>query len=247
MKNKYTLTKEQNIFLAKKKLVQNIYVGAKLEGSNITFPETQTILDGKNISSVTLDDIQTVLNLRDAWHYLLATIEDPTDLNYICKINEYVARNESLTWGVLRTGKVGISGTDHIPELPNEGAVQKKLEKILDPQKSGVEKAIDYFLYGTRSQLFWDGNKRTSQLVANKIMISEGAGIFSIPVDNEKALTFSEELTSYYTSGKSDELKKFIFENCIEGIEFMSERSIEKSIEKEGKDQEHEDSWELEL
>ena len=37
MKDKFNLTKEQNLFLAKKVLVTSIYNSAKLEGLNITF------------------------------------------------------------------------------------------------------------------------------------------------------------------------------------------------------------------
>lgn len=43
MNNKYNLTLEQNIFLAKRNLVDNIYANARMEGLNITFPETKTI------------------------------------------------------------------------------------------------------------------------------------------------------------------------------------------------------------
>lgn len=46
MKKKYKLTKEQNIFLAKKTIIENIYHAAKMERVNVTFPETQTILNG---------------------------------------------------------------------------------------------------------------------------------------------------------------------------------------------------------
>ena len=37
MLDKYNLTLEQNIFLAKKNLVDNIYANARMEGLNITF------------------------------------------------------------------------------------------------------------------------------------------------------------------------------------------------------------------
>ena len=32
--------------------------------------------------------------------------------------------------------------------------------------KSTTEKALNYYLWAIRSQLFWDGNKRTSNTVA---------------------------------------------------------------------------------
>lgn len=33
----------------------------------MTFPQTQTIIDGAVVSGISVDDIQTVLNLRDGW------------------------------------------------------------------------------------------------------------------------------------------------------------------------------------
>jgi len=57
--------------LAKKLLAENIYNTAKLEGVNTTFPETEAMLDGINVPGAELDDIQVILNLRDAWRELL--------------------------------------------------------------------------------------------------------------------------------------------------------------------------------
>ncbi len=44
MQDKYNLTLEQNIFFAKRNLVDNIYANAKMEGLNVTFSQTKTIL-----------------------------------------------------------------------------------------------------------------------------------------------------------------------------------------------------------
>ena len=84
----------------------------------------------------------------------------------ICKVNELVARNESIEWGVLRKGSVSITGTEYVPEIPNESKVKEEIEKILNIENT-TERAIEYMLYGMRSQLFWDGNKRTSTICAN--------------------------------------------------------------------------------
>ena len=102
LKNKYNLTLEQNIFLAKRNLVDNIYCNARMEGLNITFPETKTILEGVNVPNLKIDEIQCVLNLRDAWKYVINNVEEEFNLEYICKINEFVARNESIFLGKLR-------------------------------------------------------------------------------------------------------------------------------------------------
>lgn len=102
MQNKYNLTLEQNIFLAKRNLVDNVYANAKMEGLNVTFPETKTILDGVNVPNLKIDEIQCILNLRDAWNYTINHISDEFNIEFICKINEFVARNESLAWGTIR-------------------------------------------------------------------------------------------------------------------------------------------------
>ena len=103
-------------------------------------------------------------------------------------MNEFISRNESLEWGALRTGKVEITGT------------------------------TEYMLYGMRNQLFWDGNKRTSTVCANKIMIENGAGIIKVP--ENKLEQFNTQLTEFYNTGNNVEIKDFIYENCIDGITF---------------------------
>lgn len=105
MENKYHLTLEQNIFLAKRNLVDNIYANARMEGLNITFPETKTILEGVNVPNLKIDEIQCILNLKDAWKYTIDNVQEKFDLDFICKVNEFVARNESISWGTLRNRK----------------------------------------------------------------------------------------------------------------------------------------------
>ena len=215
MENKYKMTLEQNIFLAKRNLVDNVYANARLEGINITFPQTKTILEGVNVPSLKLDEIQCVLNLRDAWKYVIDNIEENFNLDFVCKINEYVSRNESLEWGKLRSGRVEITGTEYIPPIPDREETQKEIDEILKIENE-TQRAITYMLYGMRKQLFWDGNKRTSTIAANKIMIASGAGIIKDP-DN-KLEEFNTLLTEFYNTNEMEKISKFIYENCIDGI-----------------------------
>mgnify|MGYP003306238550 CR=1 FL=1 len=217
MENKYNLTLEQNIFLAKRNLVDNIYANARMEGLNITFPQTKTILEGVNVPHLRIDDIQCILNLRDAWRYVINNIDDEFNVDFICKVNEFVARNESIAWGVLRQGEVQITGTEYIPEIPNEEKVKYEISEILKIENP-TERSIEYMLYGMRSQLFWDGNKRTSTICANKIMIKNGCGIIKVP-DN-RLEEFTVLLSDFYTTNNKERLKQFIFDNCIDGIVF---------------------------
>ena len=162
--DKYNLTPQQSLFLAKKKWDENIYCGMKMENRAVTFPQTQTILNGVNVPSVQLDDIQAILNMRDAWKYLLKTIDEPITLEYFCKLNEFIARNESLEWGKLRSGAVAISGTDYLPTVPTAENVAYELNEIMTNKDTTItEKALNAFVWGARGQFFWDGNKRHLQ------------------------------------------------------------------------------------
>lgn len=213
----YKLTPQQSLFLAKKKWDENVYCGMKMENRAVTFPQTKTILNGVNVPNVQLDDIQAILNMRDAWKYLLNTIDEPITFEYWCKLNEYIARNEALEWGKLRTGTVGISGTDYMPPIPNKEDVERELFEILNADTSATEKALNAFGWGARGQFFWDGNKRTSLTLANKILIEAGAGILTIT--DKYMEEFNTLLLDYYNTGKSDNLKQFLYDNAIQGIE----------------------------
>lgn len=207
------MTREQNIFLAKKTFVELVYNTAYIEGCNVTFPQTQTIIDGAMVNGVTVDDIQTVLNLRDAWRFCIETVDAELTLEYICKINEYISRNESLQWGVLRNGRVGVG--DFIPSVPEKENVLKELERI-GSIKEPVERALDYFAYGCKQQLFWDGDKRTSTIVASKILIEAGEGILTIGKEN--AEEFNTVLYNWYLKDELQPLKDCLGK-CIRTLE----------------------------
>ncbi|MCI8605166.1 MAG: Fic family protein [Ruminiclostridium sp.] len=207
------LTREQNIFLAKKTFVELVYNTAYIEGCNVTFPQTQTIIDGAVVNGIAVDDIQTVLNLRDAWKYCIENVDAELNLDYICKINEFVSRNESLQWGTLRTGTVGVG--DFTPTIPVKEKILQELDRItqiIDP----VEKALEYFAYACKQQLFWDGNKRTSTIVASKILIESGNGILTIGKNN--AEEFNTTLNNWYLRDAIQPLKDCL-RKCIKTLE----------------------------
>ena len=214
--DKYHLTPEQSRFLAKKKWDENVYCGMRMENRAVTFPQTKTILNGVNVPNVQLDDITAILNMRDAWRFLLDPISEPLTLDYICKLNGFIARNEALEWGKLRTGSVGISGTDYIPPIPAQTDVEQELQVILGKDTTATEKALTAFAWGARGQFFWDGNKRTSMTVANKILLSAGAGMLTIT--DKHMEQFNALLLDFYNNGKPEILKQFLYDNCIQGM-----------------------------
>lgn len=216
--DKYTLTRNESVFLAKKKWDENIYCGMKMENRAITFPQTKTILNGMSVSGVRIDDIQAIINMRDAWNYLLKTIDEDLTVQYSCELHSYIGRNEALEWGVLRTGTVGVGDLDYKPPIPNKNAIEKEMSDILESDKSITSKALDLFLLFSRGQFFWDGNKRTAMTVANKLLIQNGRGMMIIP--EKRMEDFNNLLSEYYETGVGEKLKFFLYDYAIIGIDY---------------------------
>lgn len=216
--DKYHMTQEQAYFLAKKRWDEGVYCGMRMENRAITFPQTQTILQGVNVPEVRIDDIQAVLNMRDAWKFVINNPTKPISIEYWYQLNGFIARNEALEWGKLRTGSVAISGTDYVPPVPTEEDVRTQLQQILNSETTVTEKALNAFVWGTRGQFFWDGNKRTSLILANKILLDSGAGM--LIVQEKYIAQFNVLLLDYYNSGESSVLKDFLYRNAIHGIVF---------------------------
>lgn len=217
------MSKKENIFLAKKLFTELVFNTAYIEGVNVTFSQTQTIIDG-GIVNLAVCDIQTVLNLRDAWKFMINSIDEPFNLDYVCKINEYVSRNESLDWGVLRYGEIGVSGTTYIPVIPIKEDVEREINNI-NKIDNVLDKALEFFCYCIRNQLFWDGNKRTATIVSNKILIEAGAGVLTIGKSN--AFEFNEALNNYYNTNDSKKLKQ-VLKNSIITLNLSKHNTIKK-------------------
>ena len=215
--DRYSLSRAQSVFLAKRLWDENVYCGMRMENRNVTFPQTRTIIEGINVPGVSLDDITAILNMRDAWKHVLNSVDDKLDFAYICKLNSFIARNEALDWGVLRYGRVGISGTGHVPPVPVPAQVEADVHRIVCSFDSATERALELFCYITYNQLFWDGNKRTALVAANKLLVSKGSGFLTIK--DHDIPQFNVLLTRMYDTGENMELKQFLWSNAITGLE----------------------------
>ena len=115
----------------------------------------------------------------------------------------------------LRNEEVMISGTDWRPEIPNADKIYRDLQD-LNKIECITDRALSVGLYVMRSQMFKDGNKRVGSFAANKILIANGKGIFNVPVKLDGL--FKQKLVDYYESNENEELKSWIVENCLDGV-----------------------------
>ena len=216
MKSKYNMTKEDNIFFAKRKLVDNIYESANLEGIAVTFADTYSFMNNVNTGKISIDDMLKLKGLKDAWEYILNHIDDKVDLNFIKKIHFEICKGQNVNpLGEFREKGVGITGTNWRPKLPSECNYEEELNQIFKIQND-LERCLNLFCYIQRSQMFQDGNKRVANLVSNKEMIRCGQGIISIPVD--KIGEYFTRLIKYYESNDNSELINWLYDNAIDGV-----------------------------
>ena len=211
------MTQEQNIFLAKRNLVDTLWKDAALEGIDVTFPETQVIFDGGNVAHLRVDEIVTINNLKHAWNFLLLTVNNNIDLNYISSLNSLIGSNLVDNAGNMRTYDVKIGGTEWKPEIPTKEKIEEEIDEY---NKSTFETKdiVNFMCKLMKMQYFSDGNKRTSMLVANHELIKNCKGILAIPVN--KKVEFGEKLINYYEDENSIEcLCDFVCNNCIDTIE----------------------------
>ena len=166
MRNKFNLTREQNVFVVRRNIVDYIWKSANLEEIDVTYPETQVIYDNGIVNGLTVDNIIAINNLKYAWEFILENDNIDYDFNLLCQIHKLTCDKLVLNENLERL-------------IVNP--VKEELEELLNqPFKTKTEIAIEVMLWIMRRQMFIDGNKRVAMLFANKIMIDNGCGIITI-------------------------------------------------------------------
>ena len=206
------IRREINITLAKRNLVDYIWKSANMEGVMVTYPETDAIFNGINVPNYKVEDIILINNLKHAWRFILDHLDYKLDFAFICKINQFVGSNLYYGAGSLRTIPVSIGGTTYKPTMPIESQIKDDIKKILT-NSNIVDRAISLMCFLMKRQMFIDGNKRTSILAANHVLICNGSGIISISQDH--TIKFGELVKHYYETDELEELKLFLIKNCL--------------------------------
>lgn len=200
------------VLLAKRLIVDSIWKSANLEGLGTTFPKTEAILDNLSVDDTSRDEILFIINMKRAWEFLLENLEYNNCLMLFRQYNKIVLDNLSFEKGCIRKLPVAIGGTSWTPSVPIEADIYKNIENI-EKINSPIDKALKYFCFIARTQMFLDGNKRVAQLMANKVLIEANIGIFQIPV--EALAVFKSMLLRFYESNDDAEIILFMKKYCI--------------------------------
>lgn len=206
--------RDSAVEMAKRLLVDSIWKSANLEGLGTTFPKTEAILANAPTTTKT-EEVLFVINMKRAWQFLLDNLDYGNSLMLLREYNKIVGELLFNYAGEIRTIPVQIGGTTWEPEMPHTGIIIDTIENI--EQIGDIElRALKYFCYVARSQMFIDGNKRVAQLIANKVMIQNDIGIFQIPI--EKLEEFKRLLIEFYETNHDEEIIEFMQMYCIRRV-----------------------------
>ena len=187
------------------------------ENNPSTLPQTETILQGQSVGGISIDQLSQVKRFGEATGALISAIkskEFSLDIEFAKRLHALVGKEEALEWGTLRTQQVHIHGVSHVPpaaeRLPS--LAEKGFTFLREHIANPIERAIATFLFISRSQFFFDCNKRTASLMMNGVLLAEG--IYPITVLRETAEEFNDTIRAFYNSGNATGMFCYFSRTC---------------------------------
>ena len=205
--------KETALYIARRLHPEFVFNMAQLEGNPYTLPEVQTTLSGITVGGHKISDQTQVLNIAAGWSEIIrqvATNEFILSKENFIHTNTLIAQDEALSVGAFRDGQVGISGSDYRPPRAGE-ELEKAFQLLLQHYQQATDitlQAFCGFLDAARAQFFYDGNKRTGQLMMNGVLLSAGYAPTVIFADTQ--LKYNQKMLSFYQSGDKEEMLVFL-------------------------------------
>lgn len=185
--------------------VEYAHNSTAIEGNTLTLIQTKVILeDGLSVGGKTLREIYEVANHGKAFTYVQKCVVDgrPLDESIVKDIHALLMEN-ILLGGVYRNVEVRITGASHKPPVPSEMYRQVKDFFAKLPYRNdlnAIELAAWTHAEFVRIHPFTDGNGRTSRMIANYQLMSNG--FLPISIAKESRLEYFEALEAYAVNGE---------------------------------------------
>lgn len=157
-------------------VVELSWKSSQIEGNTYSLLETELLIkENKEPSGHTKEEAIMILNHKKALDYIRENknIFKNVSMNKIEDIHYLLTKGLRISRGLRKTA-VGITGTKYKP-LDNEFQIKDALEetcRLVNKEKNSFSKALLIMLLIAYIQPFVDGNKRTSRLIGNAILIA---------------------------------------------------------------------------
>lgn len=186
-----------------------------IEGNTLSLIETKVLLEDEiSVGNKSLREIYEVVNHNKAFSYVKKCISDnkPLDENIVKDMHSILMEN-ILIGGVYRNIEVRITGAKHKPPAPSEMYYQIKeffsnmnSKYDLNP----IELAAWIHAEIVKIHPFVDGNGRTSRLIMNYQLMSNG--FLPVSVNKEDRLEYFNYLKEYAVNNNLALFADFIAE-----------------------------------
>lgn len=184
-----------------------------IEGNTLTLMETKVVLeDGVSVGGKELREIYEVINHKKAYDYVKRCIaaNKPLTENIIKDLHAILTEN-IIAGGIYRNQEVRISGAGFTPPAGNEMYLQvKNFYEDLNRKKdlNPIEFAAWTHAEFVRIHPFIDGNGRTSRLLMNYQLMSQG--FLPVSVDKETRLDYYNALEQYAVNNDLNPFADFV-------------------------------------
>ena len=195
MKNKYVLTKKQNVAFVRENLPEFLYNSMILARYNVTREQVDhpELLPEGSEERIALD------NFKETYEYLLCDNGEEPSYPVLLMLHRILMR--------------GLMDTINNELTDEQIAILEDL--INKPAKANTEIAIDVMLHILDKRLFADGDVRAAVMFSNMIMVNNGCGFITVKPDY--AQTFRKLLKEFHEEDGEKEFKNWIFRCCIRG------------------------------
>lgn len=183
---------------------------SQIEGNTYSLLETERLLrESKTAEGKTQEEAVMLLNHKYALRFILDTPDylESLSVSHIEDIHQLLTKGLSVDKGIRRR-RVGITGTNYRP-LENEFQIREAMRdtcELINGKDDVFEKALLTLVLLSYIQAFSDGNKRTTRMTCNAILIANGYCPLSFrsvdSIDYKKAMLIFYEQNNLYAFKK---------------------------------------------
>jgi len=211
-------TKDISPVIAKKELerlvIELSWKSSKIEGNTYTLLDTEKlILENKPAEGKTKQETQMILNHKDAFNFVYnnKTFFKTLTRENLEEIHKMLVKGLGIPLG-LRKSPIGVSGSIYRP-LDNIYQISEAIEalvKTINQMKTAYAKSIVALLGISYIQPFDDGNKRTSRIMADALLMANNFAPLSYRSVNEEE--YKEAMLTFYELNSIMPFKKIFIE-----------------------------------
>jgi len=160
-------------------MIEFSWKSSAIEGNTYSLLGTEALIKNNIVGKgKTKEETQMILNHKDAFNEAIQNRERFRKLNYIDIEYLHIVLTKKL--GIsknIRNGAVGITGTKYKP-LDNSHQIKEVAQEmvtLINEKESIFEKAFLVSILIAYIQMFEDGNKRTSRMISNAILLAHNS------------------------------------------------------------------------